>query len=284
MAKTDYRKKDKKVDLALLGEELGGRVPPQAIDIEEAVLGALLLEPDVVVDVLDQLYAECFYKDAHRKIYDAIATLSKRKDPVDIFTVSDELRKSGDLDDIGGTAYLSQLTLKIGAASHIDYHTKILLQKYIQRELISISYKIQKSAFDDSMTVDDLVDTAEKEVFELAERNMRRETSPIKDIVLQAITEIETSQQREDGLSGIPSGFTGIDKITFGWQKSDLIIIAARPSVGKTAFVLTMARNMAIDHDIPVAFFSLEMPAIQLVKRVMIGETGLPAEIGRAHV
>ena len=256
MAKTDYRKKDKKVDLALLGEELGGRVPPQAIDIEEAVLGALLLEPDVVVDVLDQLYAECFYKDAHRKIYDAIATLSKRKDPVDIFTVSDELRKSGDLDDIGGTAYLSQLTLKIGAASHIDYHTKILLQKYIQRELISISYKIQKSAFDDSMTVDDLVDTAEKEVFELAERNMRRETSPIKDIVLQAITEIETSQQREDGLSGIPSGFTGIDKITFGWQKSDLIIIAARPSVGKTAFVLTMARNMAIDH-VPLHYLTI---------------------------
>lgn len=278
MAKTDYKKKDKKVDLALLGEELGGRVPPQAIDIEEAVLGALLLEPDVVVDVLDQLSAECFYKDAHRKIYDAIATLSKRNDPVDILTVSDELRKRGDLDDIGGTAYLSQLTLKIGAAAHIDYHTKILLQKYIQRELISISYKIQKSAFDDSMTVDDLMDTAEKEVFELAERNMRRETSPIKDIIQQAITEIETSQQREDGLSGIPSGFTGIDKITFGWQNSDLIIIAARPSVGKTAFVLTMARNMAIDHNIPVAFFSLEMPATQLVKRVMIGETGLEAE------
>lgn len=187
MAKTDYKKKDKKVDLALLGEELGGRVPPQAIDIEEAVLGAILLEPDVVVDVLDQLSAECFYKDAHRKIYDAIATLSKRNDPVDILTVSDELRKRGDLDDIGGTAYLSQLTLKIGAAAHIDYHTKILLQKYIQRELISISYKIQKSAFDDSMTVDDLVDTAEKEVFELAERNMRRETSPIKDIIQESV-------------------------------------------------------------------------------------------------
>ena len=279
MAKTAERDiksaRTRKTDLTAVGEDLGGRKPPQAIDVEEAVLGALLLEPEVVPDVIDQLNAECFYKEIHQKIFSAITALSSRNDPVDIFTVSDELAKRGELEAVGGMAYLSQLSLKIGAAAHVEYHTKILLQKYIQRQLISVSYDIQKAAFDDEMTVDDLVDTAEENIFAIAERNMRRETAPIDTIINEAVSEIEESQKREDGLSGVPSGYTNIDTVTFGWQKSDLIILAARPSVGKTAFVLTMARNMAVDHHIPVAFFSLEMPATQLVKRIMISETGL---------
>jgi replicative DNA helicase len=160
----------------------------------------------------------------------------------------------------------------------VEYHTKVLLQKFLQRELISISYEVQKAAFDDSLPVDDLIDSAEEKVFTLAQRNVRNETKPILSVINRAVEQIEINQKREDGLSGVPSGYTGIDRVTFGWQPADLIILAARPSVGKTAFVLTMARNMVVDHHIPVAFFSLEMPDTQLVTRIMVSETGLPSE------
>jgi replicative DNA helicase len=276
MAKNE--KRPQRVNLESIAEDFGGRKPPQAIDIEEAVLGALLLEPEAVPEVLDQLQADCFYKDVHKKIFEAITTLSSRNDPVDIFSVSDELNKRGQLEEVGGMAYLSQLSTKIGAAAHVEYHTKVLLQKFLQRELIAISYDVQKAAFDDSLPVDDLIDTAEEKVFTLAQRNVRNETKPITSVINRAIEQIETNQKREDGLSGVPSGYTGIDRVTFGWQAADLIILAARPSVGKTAFVLTMARNMVVDHHVPVAFFSLEMPDTQLVTRLMVSETGLPAD------
>lgn len=273
MAKVE--KKREKIDIEAIGESLGGLKPPQDIAIEEAVLGALLLEPDVVTDVLDQIQTDCFYKESHQKIFDAIAVLSSRNDPVDILAVSDELAKRGQLEEVGGMAYLSQLSNKVGAAAHVDYHTKVLLEKFLQRELIKISVETQKTAYDNSLAVDELIDTAEERIFTLAERNMRRETEPIRSIISKTISEIEENQKREDSLSGVPSGYTGVDRITFGWQKSDLIILAARPSVGKTAFVLTMARNMAVNHNIPVGLFSLEMPATQLVKRIMVSETGL---------
>ena len=282
MAANDKRQtrqtRTQRVNLDAIAEDFGGRKPPQAIDIEEAVLGALLLEPEVVPDILDQLQADCFYKDVHKKIFEAITTLSSRNDPVDIFSVSDELSKRGELEEVGGMAYLSQLSTKIGAAAHVEYHTKVLLQKFLQRELISISYEVQKAAFDDSLPVDDLIDSAEEKVFTLAQRNVHNETKPILSVINRAVEQIEINQKREDGLSGVPSGYTGIDRVTFGWQPADLIILAARPSVGKTAFVLTMARNMVVDHHIPVAFFSLEMPDTQLVTRIMVSETGLPSE------
>ena len=276
MAKTE--KRQQRVNLDSIADDFGGRKPPQAIDIEEAVLGALLLEPEVVTDVLDQLQPDCFYKDAHKKIFEAITMLSSRNDPVDIFSVADELTKRGQLDEVGGMAYLSQLSNKIGAAAHVEYHTKVLLQKFLQRELISISYEVQKASFDDTLPVDDLLEMAQERVFTLAQRNVRNETQSIQSVINEAIAQIQLNQTREDGLSGVPSGYTGIDRVTFGWQKGDLIILAARPSVGKTAFVLTMARNMVVDHHTPVAFFSLEMPDTQLVTRIMISETGLPSE------
>ncbi|MBQ7640506.1 MAG: replicative DNA helicase [Bacteroidales bacterium] len=282
MAKTERTDYSKKVDLDRLGEDLGGLKPPQSLDVEEAVLGALLLEPDVVPDVLDQLSAECFYKEAHRKIFEAIVTLSRENSPIDIYTVAEELEKRKDkkatrthLEEVGGMAYLSRLSLKIGAAAHVDYHTKLLLQKWIQRELITISQETQKNAYTDSMPVDELIDSAQSKIFTLAEKNMKRETTPIQSVINAAISEIEENQKREDNLSGVPSGYRGIDEVTYGWQRSDLIILAARPSVGKTAFVLTMARNMAVDHNIPVAMFSLEMSSTQLIKRVMVSETGI---------
>lgn len=273
--KTISKKGSQKIDV--MGLEMG-KVPPQALDIEEAVLGALLLEPSTVADVMDLLIPECFYKPANRAIFKAISSLASRHDPVDIFTVSEELKKSGSLEEAGGAYYLTQLSLRIGAAAHIDYHVKILLQKYIQRELINISYDIQKEAYDDSIPVDDLLDGSQQKIFTLADRNMKRETQSVQDVISTAIDELQSVQMREDGLSGIPSGYTGIDRVTLGWQPSDMIIIAARPSMGKTAFVLTMARNMAVEHKIPVAVFSLEMSSVQLVKRLMISETGLSSE------
>lgn len=264
-------------NVELIGLE-SGKKPPQAIDIEEAVLGALLLEPNAVADVLDVLVPECFYKESNRKIYKAISALASTHAPIDIFTVAQELKKTDDLEDIGGPVYLSQLSLRIGAAAHLDYHTKILVQKYIQRELISISYEVQKDSFDDSLSVDDLLDSTQQKIFNLADRNMRRETQSVQDIINEAIDELQAVQERTDGLSGVPSGYTGIDRVTYGWQASDLIIIAARPAMGKTAFVLTMARNMSVDHKVPVAVFSLEMSSVQLVKRLMVSETGLSAE------
>jgi replicative DNA helicase len=168
--------------------------------------------------------------------------------------------------------------MRIGAAAHLDFHTKVLLQKYIQRELISISYDVQKQSYDDTLTVDDLLDSTQQRLFNLAEKNMKKETQSIKDVLNDAIDELQAVQERTDGLSGVPSGYTGIDRVTYGWQPSDLIIIAARPAMGKTAFVLTMARNMSVEHKVPVAVFSLEMSSVQLVKRLMVSETGLSAE------
>lgn len=276
MAKTT-RTKNKEVSLDALGLE-AGKVPPQALDVEEAVLGAMMIEPNCVPDVLESLTAGCFYKETHRKIFSAISALSKDHEPVDIYTVAEALKRTGSLEEIGGPYYLSLLSSRVGAAAHVDYHVKILLQKYIQRELITISAEVQRDSFDDGIPVDDLLNNAQQKLFDLAERNMKRETLPVQDVLKDTVAEIEANQDRTDGLSGVPSGFTGIDKVTLGWQESDLVIIAARPSMGKTAFVLTMARNMAVDHHIPVAFFSLEMSSKQLVKRLLVSETGLSSE------
>jgi replicative DNA helicase len=277
MAKYTKGKIKGETNFDALGLEMGKK-PPQALDIEEAILGALMLEPSAVTDVLDIISPECFYKEINRKVFSAISSLASKHAPVDLFTVSEELKNNGDLELVGGVSFLSQLTLKIGAAAHIDYHAKILLQKYIQRELISISYGVQKEAFDDAVSVDELLDTTQQKIFTLADRNMRKESQVIQYVINDAIDELEKNQLRQDGLSGVPSGYTGIDRVTLGWQSSDLVIVAARPSMGKTAFVLTMARNMTVEHQVPVAFFSLEMSSVQLVKRLMISETGLDAD------
>jgi len=270
-------KTKKETNIDLLGLDMGKK-PPQAIDIEEAVLGALMLEAGAITDVMGVLAEGCFYKEAHKKIFAAISALSARHAPVDIYTVAEELKKEQQLDEVGGPFYLSQLSNRVGTAAHIDYHAKILLQKYVQRELISISYEVQRDSFDDSIPVDDLLDTAQQKLFTLSEHNLRRDPQAVKTILNNALEELEKAQLRQDGLSGVPSGFTSVDRVTLGWQPSDFIIVAGRPSMGKTAFVLTMARNMAVDHKIPVAFFSLEMSSIQLIKRLMVSETGLESD------
>lgn len=255
-----------------------GRVPPQAIDMEEAVLGAIMLEKEAVIAILDILKPESFYKEAHSKIFKAISDLSAREFPVDLYTVTEELKAHNELDSVGGPVYLTQLTSKVVSAANVDYHARIVAQKYIQRELIRVSTEIQARAFDDTWDVTDLLDYSENELFQIAEGNIKKEVAPINIVIKEAIKEIEAAGKREDALVGIPSGFTKLDRLTSGWQKSELIIIAARPSMGKTALALSMARNMAVDHGKNVAIFSCEMSSMQLVNRLIIAETDIPGE------
>jgi replicative DNA helicase len=262
---------------AFTGLELG-KVPPQAIDLEEAVLGAILIEKDAILNVIDVLKADSFYKENHQKVFQAIIDISSRHEPIDLLTVSEELRRNNLLDEVGGAVYIAQLTSKVGSAAHLEFHSKIIAQKYIQRELIRVSSEIQSRAFDDSIDVDDLLDYSEMELFKVAEGNIKRETAPINILVKEALKKLEEAGKREDGLSGVPCGFSELDRITSGWQASDLVIVAARPSMGKTAFVLSMARNMAVDHSRSVAFFSLEMSSQQLVNRLIVSETEIPHE------
>ncbi len=255
-----------------------GKVPPQALDMEEAVLGALMLEKEAVITIVDILRPESFYKEAHQKIFEAIRDISAREVPVDIFTVTEELRAKNELENVGGPVYLSQLTTRVVSAAHVEYHARIVAQKYIQRELIRVSTEIQTRSFDDTYDITDLLDFSEDAIFQIAEGNIKREIAPINEVIKQAITEIENAGKREDALVGIPSGFTKLDRLTSGWQKAELTIVAARPSMGKTAFALTMARNMAIDHGKKVAIFSCEMSSIQLVNRLIIAETDIAGD------
>jgi replicative DNA helicase len=255
-----------------------GKMPPQAIELEEIVLGAIMLEKDAIHSVLDILQVESFYKETHQKIYQTVRELSINDKPIDILTVTEELRKKNLLDEVGGPFYITQLTGRVGSAAHIEYHARIIAQKFIQRELIRISTDIQNRAYDESIDVDDLLDFSENELFKVAEGNIKKDSAKINVLVNEAIKQIEIASKRADRLSGVPSGFTRLDRMTSGWQKSDLVIVAARPSMGKTAFVLSMTRNMAIEHKRPVAIFSLEMSSIQLVNRLIVGETELPSD------
>jgi replicative DNA helicase len=255
-----------------------GRVPPQANDMEEAVLGAIMLEKEAVIAILDILKPESFYKEAHQKIFKTISDLSAREFPVDLYTVTEELRAHNELDSVGGPVYLTQLTSKVVSAANVDYHARIVAQKYIQRELIRVSTEIQTRSFDDTYDVTELLDYSENALFQIAEGNIKREVAPINVVIKEAIHEIEEAGKREDALVGTPSGFTKLDRLTSGWQRSELVIIAARPSMGKTAFALSMARNMSVDHGKSVAIFSCEMSSIQLVNRLIIAETDIPGD------
>ncbi len=253
--------------------EVYGKMPPQAVDIEEVLLGALMLEQDAIFLVNYILEKNSFYKDEHKTIFQTILDLAKEHQPVDILTVSNKLKAIGKIDEVGGAHYISELTSRVATAAHVEYHAKIVQQKYIQRMLIQSSSEIQKRAFDDNEDVENLINYAENEIFQISEGNIKKETMVINKLVDKAMEMVEEASQREDGLSGIPSGFSELDRYTSGWQNSDLVIIAARPAMGKTAFALSMLRNVAIDHKKPVAIFSLEMSSLQLVTRLISGET-----------
>ena len=252
-----------------------GNVPPQAVELEEAVLGALMLEKDCIITVQEFVSPEAFYTEEHRLIYKAINELSMELKPIDLYTVTERLKAKKELKKVGGASYLAQLTQKVGSAANVEFHAKIIAQKYVQRELIRSATEIQKRSYDESTDVTELIGYAEGEIFKVAEGHVKRSVQSSKDILARALMQIEEASKNTSAFSGVPSGFMALDRVTLGWQLSDLIIVAARPSMGKTAFVLSMARNMAVDHEQGVAFFSLEMSSVQLMMRLIIAETGL---------
>jgi replicative DNA helicase len=255
-----------------------GKVPPQARDLEEAVLGAVMIEDKAIDDVIDILQEDSFYVDAHRKIYRAMRQLYIIEAPIDLLTVTEQMRKNGELEDIGGAYFLAQLTNKVGSAANVEYHARIIAEKYIQRMLITTSSEVIRDAYEDSTDVFELLDKAESNLMLISENSAKKASVDIASIIRKELEEIDVRINSEEHLNGVPSGFMELDRATGGWQNSDLIIVAARPGMGKTAFTLALARNSAIDHKKPVAFFSLEMAANQLVQRLISMESEIPAE------
>ena len=255
-----------------------GKTQPQDIEFEEAVLGAIMLEKDAYSEVSDLLTPESFYLRANQLIYEAIRDLGAQQLPIDLLTVTQQLRSNGHLDEVGGAVHISELTSRVASAANIEYHAQIVAQKYLARELISYSSQIGTLAFDESIDVYDLMQEAEGKLFELSRTTLKRDFTQIDPVISEAMKKIQEAAARESGLSGLQTGYRDLDKMTSGWQNSDLIIIAARPAMGKTALVLSMAKNMAVDFNTPVAVFSLEMSNLQLVNRLISNVCNLESE------
>lgn len=264
-----------------LSNVMYGKIPPQAKELEEAVLGAIMLEKDKLSDVLEVLpSAECFYVDAHQRVFSAIRRLPEKGQVVDLLTVTEELRKSDELELVGGAYFLTKLTMSVVTSAHVIAHARIVMEKYIQRELIRISGEMMGSAYEDKSDVFDLLDKAETDLFDISNNFLKKNYSSMQDIIVETIDLISQAREEKDDVTGVPSGFPSLDAITGGWQKSDLIILAARPAVGKTAFALNLAMNAAMDKHKPkgVAIFSLEMGNTQIVKRMLSAVTEVRLE------
>lgn len=272
------RKYTKKKKADSPAQDTYGRLQPQELEFERVVLAALLLERDAYTLVSDILKPQSFYDPRHRLIFQAVSTLNLEQKPADLLTVKNMLETTDHLEEAGGWAYLSQLSQGVYSASHIEYHARIIAQKATARELISYTSKIQEKAFDPTQDVDELMQEAEGGLFELSQQNLKKEYTQIDPVIGEALQMLNLAAARSDGMSGIPSGFHKLDKMTSGWQNSDLVILAARPAMGKTAFALSMAKNIAIDQNIPVAFFSLEMANVQLVNRLISNTCEIRAE------
>jgi replicative DNA helicase len=252
-----------------------GKVPPQARDLEEAVLGAIMLEKPAFDTVVEILKPECFYVDAHQRIFRAMQNLAQKSMPIDLLTVVEELRIKEELELIGGPYYVTKLTNAVVSSANVETHSRIILQKFIQRDLIRISGEVISDAYEDSIDVFDLLDEAESKLFEITNNHLRKNFDSIDTVLVKTIQRIEDMRNRQEDITGVPSGFPSLDRITYGWQPTDLVILAARPSVGKTAFALNLARNAALHatKPTPIAFFSLEMSAGQLVQRILSAES-----------
>lgn len=257
-----------------------GKLQPQARDLEEAVLGAIMLEKNAVDIAFEHLKPECFYADAHQKIFAAMQALQQKNFPIDMLTVVEELKARGELELVGGAYYITKLTNSIVSSAHIEIHSRIILQKFIQRELIRISSEIISDAYEDTNDVFDLLDMSESKLFEIANNYLRSDTASIGNVLVETVKRIDELRDRQDQITGVPTGYSRLDYITYGWQPGDLIILAARPSVGKTAFALNLARNAALNPQgaVPVAVFSLEMSASQLVQRILSAESEVMLE------
>src|SRR5690606_918990 len=234
------KQENKKNSTKTITENDFGKMPPHSIDLEETVLGQLMLEDDIVLNTIDILKPASFYVQKHQKIYEAILSLTSKREPINIQTVVEELRKSNTLDEVGGPYFIAQLTKKISSSAHIEHHAKLVAEKFIQRELIRVSSEIQERAFDTSTDISELIDFSESEVFKVAEGNIKKAAAPISQIMEDALELIKKAGENKNTYSGEPSGFSDLDKITSGWQSSNMIVLAARPAMGKTAFVLSM--------------------------------------------
>ncbi len=257
-----------------------GKIPPQSRELEDAVLGAVMLEKGAFDNVVEILKPECFYVDANQKIFSAMMGLAQKSMPIDLLTVVEELKFREELEVIGGAFYVSKLTNSVVSSANIETHARIILQKFIQRELIRISGETISDAYEDSTDVFDLLDEAESRLFEITNNHLRKNFDSIDVVLMKTIKRIDDMRNRQEDVTGVPSGYASLDKVTYGWQNSDLIILAARPSVGKTAFALNLARNAALHptKPTPIAFFSLEMSSAQLVQRILSAESDIPLE------
>lgn len=275
--KKDRNLRRKSLDISSM---VYGKIPPQAKDLEEAVLGAIMLEKSAFDTVIEILKPECFYVEAHQRIFAAMKRLAGKSMPVDILTVVEELKSNGELEMVGGPFYVTKLTNAVVSSANIEAHARIILQKFIQRELIRISGEIISDAYEDTTDVFNLLDEAESKLFEITDNHLRQNFEGIDSLLVKTLKRIEDLRNKSDDITGVPSGFSSLDKVTYGWQPTDLIILAARPSVGKTAFALNLARNAALNpkNPVPVAVFSLEMSAGQIVQRILSAETEIPIE------
>ncbi len=259
-----------------LNKIMTGRIQPQAIPLEEAVLGAILIDKDGMPSIIDILKRESFYLKAHQTIFETMQDLFGKQQPIDLLTVHESLNKQGKIEEVGGIAYLMELSNKVGSSANIEFHARIIAQKFIQRELIRVSTVVIKNSFEDSKDVLEILDEAERGIYEITDNNLNTGYEKLSSLVIQAQKEIELISQRGSEITGVTTGFRDLDKLTNGWQPSDLIIVAARPGMGKTAFTLSMAKNAAIEGK-AVAVFSLEMASIQLTQRLISGEAEIPS-------
>ena len=255
-----------------------GKLPPQAPELEDSVLGALMIEKDAYGTVADLLRPEVFYKDQNRMVYEAIRDLAGKDQPIDVLSVGEKLRSLGTLEKAGGVVYLADLTRRVASTAHLRYHAQVVAQKATARDLIAMAAQIEEKGFDETQDIEELMQEAEAGIFEISQRSQKRDVTQIDPVIEEAFARMDKASKNDGSISGIPSGFHALDKITSGWQTPDLVIIAARPAMGKTAFVLSMAKNMAVDRNIPVAIFSLEMSNVQLVNRLIMNVCELEGE------
>ena len=255
----------------------GGRIPPQAVDVEMSVLGAMLIDREAISKVLEILDDDSFYKEAHRKIFQSMVTLFEKSEPVDLVTLTEELRRRGQLDVIGGPVYLTELTARVTSAGNVEYHARIVLEKALLRSLIAASTEVVNRAFNESEDALDLLDDAEQRIFQISEHRLKKSFTAINIAIHDTMEMLEAIHGRHSGVTGVPTGFTQLDNLTGGFQASDLVIIAGRPSTGKTALAVSIARNAAVDHDLAVGIFSLEMSSTQLVLRLLCAESRVNA-------
>lgn len=253
-----------------------GHLPPQATEIEQVVLGALLIDTEAFGLVSETLHPETFYDPRHEKIFEAIRSLNMSERPADILTVSQELRKMGELEKAGGMPYLVELSSMVSSSANVEYHSRILAQKSMARQLITYASNIETKAFDETVDTDELIQEAEGALFELSQKNMKQDYTQIDPVVKKAYEILQKAAAQSGGLTGIPSGLDDLDAVTSGWQPSDLVIIAGRPAMGKTSYALSVAKNIAVDYRIPIAFFSLEMSNVQLVNRLISNVCEIP--------